>query len=162
MRPVFATLLALLLMALPSTARADPLWRWPVGGTHAIVRPFLAPVTAYSAGHRGVDIAATDPVVRAPADGVVHFSGVVVDRPVLSIQHPGGLLSSYEPVESGLVKGQAVAAGDEIGRLLPGHCSTLCLHFGLRRDGEYISPLTLLGGIEPAVLLPTRWPVRGP
>lgn len=162
MRPVFATLLALLLIALPSTARADPPWRWPVGGTHAIVRPFLAPVTAYSAGHRGVDIAATDPVVRAPADGVVHFSGVVVDRPVLSIQHSDGLLSSYEPVESGLMKGQAVAAGDEIGRLQPGHCSALCLHFGLRRDGEYISPLTLLGGIEPAVLLPTRWPARGP
>lgn len=162
MRPVYATLLAVLLIALTSAARADPAWRWPVEGTHAIVRPFLAPATAYSAGHRGVDIAATDPAVRAPADGVVHFSGVVVDRPVLSIQHPGGLLSSYEPVESGLVKGQAVAAGDQIGLVLPGHCSTLCLHFGVRRDGEYISPLTLLGGIEPAVLLPTRWPARGP
>lgn len=162
MRPVFATLLALLLIALPSAATADPAWRWPVEGSHAIARPFLAPVTAYSAGHRGVDIAATDEMVRAPADGVVHFSGVVVDRPVLSIQHADGLLSSYEPVESGLVRGQAVAAGDVVGRLLPGHCSALCLHFGLRRDGEYISPLTLLGGIEPAVLLPTRWPVRGP
>lgn len=162
MRPVCATLLALLLIALPSAARADPAWQWPVEGTRAIVRPFLAPATAYSAGHRGVDIAATEPEVRAPADGVVHFSGVVVDRPVLSIQHPDGLLSSYEPVESGLVKGQAVAAGDVVGRLLPGHCSTLCLHFGVRRDGEYISPLTLLGGIRPAVLLPTRWPARGP
>ena len=31
-------------------------WAWPVPVPHAIVRPFIAPERAYSAGHRGIDI----------------------------------------------------------------------------------------------------------
>jgi len=131
-------------------------WAWPVAAPHPIVRPFIAPATRYSAGHRGIDVATDDPRVLAPAAGIVHFSGVVVDRPVLSIRHPGGLLSSFEPVDSPLTAGTPVRRGDVIGTLQPGHCSRLCLHFGVRRDGEYVSPLLFLGGIPRSVLLPTR------
>ena len=64
------------------------MWDWPVGPPHAIVRPYAAPATVYGPGHRGVDLAAgAGAVVGAPADGVVHFAGFVVDRPLLSIEH---------------------------------------------------------------------------
>ncbi len=131
-------------------------WAWPVAPPHPILRPYLAPATRYSAGHRGVDIAASaGGPVFAPADGVVHFAGVVVDRPVLSIEHPGGQLTSYEPVVTSLVAGDAVRRGQEIGRVQPGHCpSGTCVHFGVRVDGEYVSPLLYLGGVPRAVLLP--------
>src|SRR6202000_1871189 len=105
--------------------------------------------TPYSAGHRGIDIAATGDVY-APADGVVHYSGFVVDRYVLSISHPGDVISSYEPVKSTLRVGDVVTKGEAIGRLEPGHCAELCLHFGVRVHGQYVSPPLFLGGLSRA------------
>jgi murein DD-endopeptidase MepM/ murein hydrolase activator NlpD len=126
-----------------------------VDGSHAVVRPYVAPSSDYGAGHRGIDlISGTE--LRAPADGVVHFAGVVVDRGVLSIDHGGGVLSSYEPVTTTLEAGDIVHRGEVIGEIQPGHCAHLCLHLGVRVDGEYVSPLNYLGGVPRAVLLPTR------
>lgn len=131
-------------------------WLWPVEGPHEVLRPFIPPAHAYGPGHRGVDLAAPGTVLRAPADGIVHFAGVVVDRPVLSIDHGGGVLSSYEPVDSALTKGDIVRRGDPIGIVLEGHCSVACVHLGVRVDGQYVSPMVFFGGIPRAVLLPTR------
>lgn len=173
MRRALAALIlgSLVLVAAPPTAHAAPAapatptvsaasgtWLWPVAAPHPIVRPFVAPATPYSSGHRGIDIGSPGTDVRAPAAGVVSFAGVVVDRPVLSIRHPGGVVSSYEPVISDLSVGDAVSPGQVIGTLLPGHCSTLCLHFGVRVDGQYVSPLNYLGEIPRSILLPTRLP----
>jgi murein DD-endopeptidase MepM/ murein hydrolase activator NlpD len=136
-----------------------PAWVWPVDGSHVVARPFMAPVSAYGRGHRGVDLAApAGAVVRAPADGMVHFVGFVVDRPVISLRHDDGVLSSFEPVESDLRRGDVVAAGDVIGTLLAGHCERdePCLHLGARVLGQYVSPLRFLGGIPRPILLPTR------
>jgi murein DD-endopeptidase MepM/ murein hydrolase activator NlpD len=139
-----------------STALASqPVWEWPVSGSHVIVRPFIAPTNAYSAGHRGIDIAAVGNVY-APADGVVHFSGYVVNRGVLSITHANGVLSSFEPVTSTLHAGDAVTRGQVIGTIAPGHCSQTCLHFGVRVNGKYVSPMLFLGGVPHSILLPTR------
>lgn len=138
-------------------ARATGGWAWPVAAPHPVVRGFEAPETTYSAGHRGIDVAApADATVRAPADGVIHFSGFVVNRHVVSIDHGNGILSSYEPVLSPLSEGTAVQKGDPIGVLQSGHCGTPCLHFGIRLFGQYVSPLLYLGGLEPSVLWPTR------
>jgi murein DD-endopeptidase MepM/ murein hydrolase activator NlpD len=133
-------------------------WVWPVRPPRMIVRPYIAPPTPYAAGHRGIDVGTGDDPspVFSPDDGVVHFAGVVVDRPVLSIRHSGGLISSYEPVITELVAGEAVRRGEVVGVLQAGHCSRPCLHFGVRRHGEYLSPLNFLGGIPHSVLLPTR------
>ena len=131
-------------------------WSWPVAAPHPIVRSYLAPAAPWAAGHRGIDIAAAAGAdVRAPADGVVHFAGWVVDRPVLSIDHGGGVISSYEPVSSELREGERVRRGEVIGVLEPGHCARdACLHLGVRVHGEYVSPLHFLGGVPRAVLLP--------
>jgi murein DD-endopeptidase MepM/ murein hydrolase activator NlpD len=132
-------------------------WGWPVAPPHPIERPFIAPDSAYGPGHRGIDISSTDgTAVIAPADGVVSFAGMVINRPVLAIQHADGLVSSYEPVESDLLRGTRIQRGDTIGRLLSGHCTSACLHFGVRLYGQYVSPLNYLGGIPRSVLLPTR------
>ena len=153
----FAVTLSLAIATVqPAASNAAGNWVWPVEPPYRILRPFIAPATQYSAGHRGIDIAASSARVLAPSAGVVHFAGVVVDRPVLSIRHPGGLISSYEPVIALVAEGQSVARGDLIGEVLPGHCSVPCIHFGVRRDGEYVSPLNYLGGIPRSILLPTR------
>lgn len=131
------------------------LWAWPVASPHPIARAYLAPATPYAAGHRGIDIrAAAGSLVTSPADGVVRFAGWVVDRPVLSIDHGDGVVSSFEPVESELVAGERVRRGQVIGTLLAGHCATPCLHLGARLDGAYLSPLVFLGSRPRAVLLP--------
>lgn len=141
---------------LASTAapEARQRWAWPTAERGAVLRSFVAPATRYAAGHRGIDIPATGPIL-APAPGTVFFSGFVVDRPVLSIQHPGGVLSSFEPVRSELRPGDHVRAGEVIGEAVAGHCAPACIHVGVRRDGEYVSPLIYLGSLERAVLLPT-------
>ncbi len=141
--------------ALAGIAVVLAIWAWPVPAPHTLARPYIAPATPYSAGHRGIDIrspAGTE--VRAPADGVVHFAGVVVDRPVISIRHAGGVLSSFEPVEPFVATGDRVRRGEVIGVLLPGHCASPCLHLGARVDGEYVNPLLFLGGLDHAVLYP--------
>ena len=139
---------------LPHAVRGT--WSWPVIGPHPLARPYLAPPTPYSAGHRGIDIrAAVGSDVLAPDDGVVHFVGVVVDRPVLSIAHSDGVLLSFEPVTSTLGAGDPVVRGQVVGTLLPGHCAQACLHLGARVDGKYLNPLLFLGGMPWSVLLPS-------
>jgi len=130
-------------------------WAWPTDVPHVIIRPYIAPATEYGPGHRGVDLAAGEELL-APADGVVHFAGTVVDRGVLSIDHGGGVISSYEPVTTSLAAGDVVHRGDVIGTVEPGHCVELCVHLGVRLNGQYVSPLLYLGGVPRSVLLPTR------
>jgi len=135
-------------------------WSWPVGPPHPVVRGFVAPEHPWSPGHRGIDVGArAGSPVTAPDDGVVHFAGVVVDRPVLSMRHADGVLSSLEPVESELSAGDPVVRGQVVGTVRPGHCTDgECVHLGARVDGEYVSPLLMLGLGRPSVLLPTRRP----
>lgn len=137
-----------------SEARAGT-WLWPVP-SHTPVTAYAAPPTRYAAGHRGVDFAVTPgtPVV-APADAVVRFAGVVVDRPVVTLDHGGGVLSSYEPLVAGLPVGSVVAPGTVIGSTSSGgHCADACLHVGVRVNGEYVSPMRFFANIPRAVLLP--------
>lgn len=99
--------------------------------------------------------AAVGATVVAPADGVVAFQGVVVDRPVLTIRHADGLVSTFEPLETTLRAGDAVRRGQEIGRIsVGGHTAPGSLHVGVRRDGGYLNPMLLFGDVLRARLLP--------
>lgn len=160
--------IALSVLLTGSTASAAPAprapgWVWPVDGPRVVLRPFIAPPTPYGVGHRGADLAAPAPgaEVRAMLSGVVHFAGIVVDRPVVTIR-AGQLLATVEPVEPSVVVGQSVRAGDLIGTLAPGHCGDPCLHLGVRVAGAYVSPLLYLGGLQRAVLLPIELAGAGP
>jgi len=142
-----------------ASAPAVP-WSWPVAPPHPVVEAFTAPEHPWSPGHRGIDVGTpVGSAVTAPDDGVVHFSGVVVDRPVLSLRHADGVLSSLEPVVSELAAGDPVVRGQVVGAAQAGHCPDVeCVHLGARIDGEYVSPLLMLGLGRPSVLLPTRRP----
>jgi len=131
-------------------------WTWPTPGVRVVLEAFRAPAHAYGAGHRGIDVeAAIDSVVVAPASGVVAFRGTVVDRPVLTIEHDGGLVTTFEPVDSSLRPGDSVAEGEAIGTVATGgHTDQGAMHLGVRLDGVYINPLLLFGGVSRAILLP--------
>lgn len=132
-------------------------YQWPLHPKPAVLRPFDAPPHPWSAGHRGVDLAAAvgRPVFAAGA-GRVSFSGVIAGRGVIAIQHPDGRRTTYEPVTDRDPEGTAEAAGDRIGSLAPGdHCGdTPCLHWGLLvGPDDYRDPLLLLE-FRPVRLLP--------
>jgi murein DD-endopeptidase MepM/ murein hydrolase activator NlpD len=130
-------------------------WVWPLERWR-LARAYVAPPHRYGPGHRGVDLAPVGPgVVRAPAPGVVAFSGPVAGRGILTIDHGDGLVTTLEPVDSELRPGDAVAQGAPVAVVaLGGHSEPGLVHFGVRRHGEYINPMLLLGGVPRAVLLP--------
>ena len=144
--------LALVLTPAPASSSVRPVpairWGWPLAGSPAVVRPFEPPPQPWSSGHRGVDLAAEPgaPVLAAGA-GVVAFAGPVAGRGVVSVDHPGGLRTTYEPVVSTVRAGDEVGLGSSLGALQAGHpgCAvTACLHWGLRRSAVYLDPLLLL------------------
>lgn len=137
------------------TGARTPRWAWPVRPPR-ITKPFAAPPGPYASGHRGIDLAAVPgTAVTAPAAATVRFAGVVVDRPVLTLDHGDGVLSSYEPVESTFAVGESVAPGQAIGQVASGgHCAATCLHVGVRVDGLYVSPLLFFDRVPPSILLP--------
>jgi murein DD-endopeptidase MepM/ murein hydrolase activator NlpD len=114
------------------------------------VRRFDPPPQPWLAGHRGVDLAAAPgAVIRSAGAGTIVFAGEIAGRGVVSVAHPGGLRTTYEPVTAGnLHAGDIVTAGQQLGALAAGHAGCVaeaCLHWGLRRGGEYLDPLILLG-----------------
>ncbi|TVT51417.1 M23 family metallopeptidase, partial [Amycolatopsis rhizosphaerae] len=85
--------------------------------------------------------------VLAAAEGVVVFAGQVGGQEVLSIDHDGGLRTTYEPVAPTVPPGTQVFQGQPVGAVVPGHpgCpQAACLHWGVRRGGEYLNPLALI------------------
>nr|BFE62775.1 hypothetical protein GCM10020063_073010 [Dactylosporangium thailandense] len=133
----------------PAETPADGVFQAPLDGPVTVTRGFEPPSDRYAAGHRGVDLAgAPGQTVRSAGEGTVVFAGMVGGRPVVSVEHPGGVRTTYEPVSATVVRGQAVSRGTPLGTLRPGHPNcpvTACLHWGLRTDGSvYLDPMTLL------------------
>lgn len=161
-------------------------WTWPLSPQPELRKAFDPPERDWLPGHRGVDLAAASgQTVLSPAGGTVNFSGWLVDRYVLTIEH-GWLRSSFEPVFSELRAGEPVQQGQIIGtvqterpvRVEPqpgreppaadettnqsGHCSakgTDCLHWGVRRGKTYLDPLVFIGDRRPSVLLSFEGPL---
>ena len=122
----------------------------PVPPPPLVLTAFAPPANKYGAGHRGVDLAVPPgaPIVAAGA-GVVVFAGPLAGRGVVSIEHAGGLRTTYEPVTATVAAGSSVGVGQPIGTLEPGHAGCApasCLHWGARLpDRVYLDPMTLLG-----------------
>jgi murein DD-endopeptidase MepM/ murein hydrolase activator NlpD len=148
-------LLALVLFAslIPEPPPAS--WQWPTEGPRTVLRDFQAPLTPWGAGHRGLDLAASGTAIRSPVSGVVTFSGLVVNRGVITITTDSGQKVSLEPVEPLVSTGTRVSQAELIATLAPGHCARLCVHIGLRTaDERYRSPRRELGVLQRAVLVP--------
>lgn len=131
--------------------------RWPLDGPVTVSRRFEPPARRWLPGHRGVDLVGIrGAVVRASDDGVVRFAGPVAGRGVVSVDHPGGVRTTYEPLVPLVSAGDPVARGDPVGVLVTGHggCPVeACLHWGARLGPHYLDPLALLG-LGRARLLP--------
>jgi murein DD-endopeptidase MepM/ murein hydrolase activator NlpD len=121
------------------------LFAWPVPAP-VVVRAFDPPPQPWLAGHRGVDLAAEPgtPVLSAGA-GTVVFAGMVAGRGVVSVDHAGGLRTTYEPVTASVRAGATVLAGQQVGVVTDSRHGCACLHWGLRQGPVYLDPLTLLG-----------------
>ncbi|MFI2279852.1 M23 family metallopeptidase [Nocardia beijingensis] len=155
---------AAIVAATPSaTARPEGRFDWPLRPRPAVVRHFDKPAQNWLPGHRGVDLAGAEgQAVLASGEGIVVFAGTVAGKPVVSIDHPGGLRTTYEPVRAEVPVGRRVGRGARIGTLESGHpgCVAACLHWGARieggrRDREYLDPLGLLR-LTPLRLKPMR------
>ncbi len=113
-----------------------------------VLRGFQVGEQNWLPGHRGVDLGGTagDPV-KAAGTGTISWIGVIDGVPMITVQHPDGLRTTYQPVEAVVTTGQQVAAGQTIGVLTAGHCpEQACLHWGLRNGDSYLDPMLWLGG----------------
>lgn len=151
----------------PLPAIAVGSFDWPVpgpsgtgprsnGAPGSVTKRFLPPPNPYGRGHRGADlVAARGTPVLAAGPGVVAQAGMLAGRGVVSVVHPGGLRTTYEPVTAAVVVGTRVARGAVLGSLEAGHAgcpAAACLHWGLRwraepsaRREQYLDPLLLVG-----------------
>ena len=105
----------------------------------------------------------------AAGAGTVVFAGIVAGHGVVSVDHPGGLRTTYEPVSPTVTAGDRVLRGQQIGAVQPGHLGcpvSACLHWGVLRspehgtaedsqqstDRQYLDPLRLLAATRVRLL----------
>lgn len=122
----------------PSVARCRPAWLAPVQAP--VVDPFRPPSDPYGPGNRGLEYGTVPgQPVSAVAAGQVAFAGPVGGAPVVSIDHGGGLRSTYTRlVGTTARRGQIVAAGDVVAT------ADAAFHLGAVVDRRYIDPAILL------------------
>ena len=155
-------------------ARADDVrLLWPLRpGIPVVTRGFDAPRPDWRPGHRGVDLAgAAGQPVYSPGPGTVVFAGMLAGRPVVSVDHPGGLRTSYEPVQAAVRPGQLVDSGTRWGGWPPGiraaRWRRACTgeRCGARLSADYVDPLGLLAAtpirLKPLFVRPAGGPDRG-
>ena len=160
---VILTVLASLTSGI-ARAEGDRL-QWPLHPRPAVTRAFDGPDQKWNRGHRGVDLAGgVDQPVYAAGPATVVFAGLLAGRPVVSLAHPGGLRTTYEPVQTSVRSGQQVESSTPIGRLLAGHSgcpAPACLHWGAMwgpaSRADYVDPLGLLAA-TPVRLKPLHPP----
>lgn len=121
----------------------------PATGATSVGRvlvPAAVPEHNWQPGHRGVDLAlATGSEVLAASSGRVSFAGQVAGTPSVSIEHPGGIRTTYTPVFARVKQGDEVTEGQVIGTLAPPTSGHAGLHWGaLTGPDTYLNPLTLL------------------
>jgi murein DD-endopeptidase MepM/ murein hydrolase activator NlpD len=144
-----AAVAACAILSAPARAATSPpvgWWQWPILGP--VIRGFEPPSTPFSAGHRGIDIAAPfGTPVRAPAQGTVTFAGYVGGSLFVTIDVGDDYLATSSFLSQVLVKkGQHVSAGDVVALSGRGHPDEdpTHLHFGVRLYGNYVDPIPLL------------------
>lgn len=141
----FVAIIAAVWVATPPASAAGA-WPWPVVGP--VIRGYDPPGSPYGSGHRGIDIGAPyGTPIAAPAAGTVSFSGKVGGSLFLTIQHGGGVASTYSWVSSLLVKkNDTVRVGQIVALTGQGHPGSVAthLHFAVKLNGSYVNPLDYL------------------
>ncbi len=152
-------------VAAPAPVFAAGSWTWPVTGP--VIRTFDPPEDPFGSGHRGIDIAAPagTPVVAAEA-GTVTFAGRVGGELFVTVDHGGGLASTYSWLSTAAVgrndvvgRGQVIASS---GTGHPGSLEPAHLHLGAKLNGEYVDPLDYLSASSVVGLIRLAPLVPGP
>lgn len=109
-------------------------WVAPLeSGLGTVLQGFQRPTDRFSAGHRGVDLPASDGmIVLAIGPGTITHVGEVAGVGSVTVDH-GMVRSSYLPVRPAVAEGDVVTAGAVIGYVSGSHCPVTCLHLGVRR-----------------------------
>lgn len=112
----------------------------------AIVRSFapIGPESGYWAGHWGVDVSSSQgAAARAIGSGTVAFAGRVVENTTVTIDHGGGIRTSYSYLQRVAVsRGDHVERGTAVG-FAGMHDGQEAYHLSLRRWDTYLDPTTL-------------------
>jgi murein DD-endopeptidase MepM/ murein hydrolase activator NlpD len=144
-------------------------WVWPADGP--VLRPFSLAEDHYAVGqHRGIDIgAAAGGAVRAPAAGVVSFTGPVpAGGRALTIQTADGYAVTLLQLGAiSVARGGTVAEGEivgEVGASEDAVTQAPHVHLGIRVASEpngYVDPIGLLP-VRPPLAAPEPAPAASP
>lgn len=152
-RILWAYIGALLLVLGPSMGMAIAAEKPFVAPVEAqVTRGFDQPANRFAAGHRGIDYdVPVGTSVTASGAGTVSFAGRTADDGMaVTVQHVGGIATTYSYLSRvDVSKGDQVAQGQVIGHSGEGHDGgPALLHFGAKRNGEYIDPEILLSNFD--------------
>lgn len=125
---------------------------WPCPSSTRVTSDYgnrLSPTAGASSNHKGIDIGADyGAAIVAAADGTVAFAGYSSGMGnYVMLSHGSGLYTVYGHCSALLVStGDTVTAGQTIAQVGSTGISTgNHLHFGVSKDGAYVSPWNYLG-----------------
>jgi len=148
--------LCIVVIGLAFPARAsDQEWSPPVDGR--IARGYEPPTKPFGPRHLGIDFETpAGTPVRAAADGLVAFAGLVGRSRAVGIDHPGLRRTTYAYLRRVVVRpGAAVRRGEVVGFSGghgPGHEAGV-VHFGYRVNGRPQDPAPLFHPRRPRISL---------
>lgn len=120
---------------------------WPLPSSHTITSGFggrTAPTKGASSYHKGIDISASvgDKVIAAASGEVVISEYSYSAGNYIMINHGSGMFTIYMHLSKRLADvGDEVNQGQQIGKAgSTGYSTGPHLHFGVRKNGEYVNP----------------------
>lgn len=128
--------------------------------TSRFSRSRMHPVLKYARAHNGVDYGApTGAPVVSVSHGTVSFAGWTNGGGrTVRVRHTSGYESEYmhlSAIASGITPGTRVGQGDLLGLVgQTGLASGPHLHYGLRRNGQYVNPITEHQNLPPGEPVP--------
>lgn len=154
MRRVLASLVA------AGSLSGVPLLEYPLAGP--ATRAFEAPSSAWGPGHRGIDLTApAGTPVRSATRGQVTFAGDVAGVLAVTVDHGGGLETTYSDLSAiAVATGEVVDGGHLLGEVGVAHPGVPGLHFGVRLHDAYVDPMLYLGPLDISAavhLAPVVW-----
>lgn len=128
--------------------------------TSRFSRSRMHPVLNYARAHNGVDYGApTGAPVVSVSNGTVSFAGWTSGGGrTVRVRHTSGYESEYmhlSAIAAGVHPGTRVGQGELVGQVgQTGLASGPHLHYGLRRDGKYVNPITEHQNLPPGEPVP--------